>query len=214
MGGLRCPKCGRHIVRRSHRLGVVERLLSAVYVYPFRCQFCGRRFRALQWGKRYVAHPAERREYERVAVRAPLAVVTDGRSVEGKITELSVEGCTATTAAPLREGATVRVEVRLLPGEPPVAVEAAVVRSVRGSTCGLNFVRLGAVEQVRLRALVAGLLRGQHDAPVPEGPDIDTGRLRHIHSADFWLAAALLVLIALAVTMLPWFSLCTWGVNC
>src|SRR3989304_1381271 len=41
MGGLRCPKCGRHVVRRTHRSGVVERLLSRGSVYPFRCQPCG-----------------------------------------------------------------------------------------------------------------------------------------------------------------------------
>src|SRR3989304_1851484 len=46
MGGLRCPKCGRHVVRRTHRSGVFERLLSRGSVYPFRCPLCGRRGRA------------------------------------------------------------------------------------------------------------------------------------------------------------------------
>ena len=193
----------------------MERFLSGVYVYPFRCQLCGRRFRALQWGKRYVMQSAERREYERVAARVPLTVVVDGRSIEGEVTELSVEGCTVTTAAPLREGATVRVDVRALPGEPPVVVEAAVVRSVRGATCGLSFVRLGVGEPGRLRAVVAGLVRSPHDASVPEVPELADGWLRRLRSADFWLTTALLVLTALAATaLLPWFSLCTWSVNC
>ena len=119
MGGLRCPKCGRHVVRRAHRTGVVERLLSAVYVFPFHCQLCGRRFRALQWKKRYVLQPAERRE------------VSDRGRVEGEVTGLSVD------------------------------------------------------ERPRYR------------------------------SADFWLAVALLVFLALVVAaLIPSFSLCTWGANC
>lgn len=215
MGGLRCPRCGRHIVRRSHRLGVVERLLSALYVYPFRCQLCGRRFRALQWGRRYVVQSAEHREYERVAIRAPLAVATDRGSVSGEVTELSMEGCTATTAAPLHAGATVRAEIRFSPGEPAVAVDRAVVRSVRGGVCSLQFVRLEPDQTIRLRAVIAVLLRSQHDASVPEGPARADGRLRYLRSADFWLVAALVVFIAMALAMLlPSFTLCTWGVDC
>lgn len=162
MGGLRCPKCGRHIVRRSHRIGVVERLLSAVYVYPFRCQLCGRRFRALQRGKRYVVQPAERREYERVGLRARAAVAGD-----------------------------------------------------RGTTCGLHFARVGPEESIRLRGVVAGLLRSYHDASVPEGPELVDGRFRYLRAADFWLVVAFLIFLVLVIAALtPWFSLCTWGVNC
>ena len=213
MGGLRCPKCGRHIVQRVHRIGVVERALSAVYVYPFRCQLCGRRFRALQWGKHYVV--AERREYERVGLRAQIAVVTSRATVQGEVTELSMEGCTVTMAAPLSEGATVQAELQLLPGERPVAVAAAVVRSVRATTCGLHFERVRAEERIRLGGVVAGLLRSQHDASVPEGPRLADGRFGSLRSADVWLAVAFLGFLALVLaTLIPWFSLCTWGVNC
>ena len=48
-----CPACGSTLVRRSHRLGLAEAMLSAAYVYPFRCQECLHRFFALQWGVRY-----------------------------------------------------------------------------------------------------------------------------------------------------------------
>ncbi len=213
MGGLRCPKCGRHIVQRVHRIGVVERVLSAVYVYPFRCQLCGRRFRALQWRKRYVV--AERREYERVGLRAPVTVVSSRSTVQGEVTELSMEGCTVTMAAPLSEGATVQAELHLLPGERPVSVAAAVVRSVRATTCGLHFTRIRAEERSRLGGVIAGLLRSQHDASVPEGPRPADGRFRYLRSADVWLAVALLSFLALVLaTLIPWFSLCTWGSNC
>ncbi len=49
-----CPRCGRaNDVSRSRRDGLLDRLLGAVCVYPFRCLRCGRRFRRLQWGRRY-----------------------------------------------------------------------------------------------------------------------------------------------------------------
>ena len=48
-----CSACGDTQARRSHRNGLVERMLSLLYVYPFRCQHCGHRFRSLQWGIRY-----------------------------------------------------------------------------------------------------------------------------------------------------------------
>ena len=215
MGGFRCPKCGRHVVQRAHRSGVVERLLSAVYVYPFRCQLCGRRFRALQWRTRYVVQTAERREYERVGLRAPVTVVTSRGTVQGEVTELSMEGCTVTMAAPLSEGATVQAELHLLPGQRPVSVAAAVVRSVRATTCGLHFTRVRAEERIRLGWVVTGLLRSQHDASVPEGPELADGRFRYLRSADVWLAVAVLGMLALVLAMvIPWFSLCTWGVSC
>ena len=215
MGGLRCPKCGRHIVQRVHRIGVVEHVLSAVYVYPFRCQLCGRRFRALQWRKRYVVQSADRREYERVGLRAQVTVVSSRDTVQGEVTELSMEGCTVTMAAPLSEGATVQAELHLLPGQRPVSVAAAVVRSVRATTCGLHFTRVRAEERIRLGWVVTGLLRSQHDASVPEGPELVDRRFRYFRSADFWLAAAFVVFLALVLAaLIPGFSLCTWGVNC
>ena len=47
-----CPKCSSDYVKRAHRVGP-ERLISLFYIYPFRCQPCGHRFRLLQWGVTY-----------------------------------------------------------------------------------------------------------------------------------------------------------------
>ena len=41
-----CPQCGASQVRRSHRRGELDGLLSYVGWYPFRCETCQRRFRA------------------------------------------------------------------------------------------------------------------------------------------------------------------------
>jgi transposase-like protein len=46
-----CPRCASAAVRRSHRRGV-ERLLSLLAIYPFRCKSCHSRFWRLAVGIR------------------------------------------------------------------------------------------------------------------------------------------------------------------
>jgi len=41
---MRCPRCTSEDTRRSPRRGI-ERMLSLVGLYPFRCERCGARFR-------------------------------------------------------------------------------------------------------------------------------------------------------------------------
>ena len=48
-----CPRCGWPEVRRTRRVGWLDRLLSIVYIYPFRCGRCLYRYRAMRWGVRY-----------------------------------------------------------------------------------------------------------------------------------------------------------------
>jgi predicted Zn-ribbon and HTH transcriptional regulator len=43
---VRCPRCTSTVVRRSHRRGI-ERLVSVLALYPFRCEDCGIRFMRL-----------------------------------------------------------------------------------------------------------------------------------------------------------------------
>jgi hypothetical protein len=50
---IQCPKCRNSGVRRSPRKSAIEYVLSLAYVYPFRCEFCGQRFKRIQWGRRY-----------------------------------------------------------------------------------------------------------------------------------------------------------------
>jgi len=216
MGDPRCPHCGRRRARRCHRVGGLERALSGVYVYPFRCQVCGRRFRALAWGKRYVRRPTDHREWERVAIRAPVEHRSSHVSAPGEVTELSVEGFTAKTAARLDVGATVSVTLDLVTGEPPIEVEEAVVRSAHDDALGVQFVRLHPEELRRLRRVVVGLFPSAHDATVPTAPALpDERKLRILYSVDFWLVALAVVLVALAwLRLFPWFGRCVYGINC
>jgi len=44
----RCPNCGWQDVRRSHARGSIEKLLSSLSIYRFRCRSCNQRFFSLQ----------------------------------------------------------------------------------------------------------------------------------------------------------------------
>ncbi len=145
-------------MHRSHRRGVLEQALSLVYVYPFRCQACGHRFLALRWRRRYTRLPDERREYERLSLSVPVMLAGGTGAAPGRVTEISIDGCTVETEAPLSEGALVQLTLHVTPGEAPIAVEAAVVHGVRPHGGGLHFVRIQPGERNRLGQLVADLL--------------------------------------------------------
>src|SRR5438093_5834922 len=51
-----CPRCTSTAVRRSHRKGI-ERLLSLLGIYPFRCENCSYRFKRLAGGIGRRWHP-------------------------------------------------------------------------------------------------------------------------------------------------------------
>jgi hypothetical protein len=155
-----CPNCGRDFTRRSHREGLFERLISLFYVYPFRCQLCTHRFLKLQFGQRYVKQKIDRREYERIETKFPLAFKGERADGEGITLDVSMAGCAVETDAKLPEGSLVQLELKNSPAA-PVEVEAAVIRSTRQRTVGLQFLRLREEERERLRQFIRQLLQSR-----------------------------------------------------
>src|SRR2546429_5742646 len=86
---VRCPRCGGQSVRRSSRGGAFERLISIVYVYPFRCPRCTPRFPALNWGPRYPHPKGGRRDNERVMVRLPARLTAGTETPPARTTDPS-----------------------------------------------------------------------------------------------------------------------------
>ena len=84
-------------MRRSHRSGTAELFLSLVYVFPFRCQYCGHRFRAWRPGRGDLK--PERREYERIPTDITVRLSGLPGSARGRAIELSINGCTVAEAA-------------------------------------------------------------------------------------------------------------------
>jgi hypothetical protein len=156
--GPQCPKCGKEFVRRAHREGALERLLSLAYIYPFRCQLCTHRFRTCQWGIRYSKQPRDHREYARVETRFPVTFSGDETSGNGMVTLVSMGGCAIETETKLSPGAILQLQLQTSDREPAVTVDAVVVRSVRSKSVGLQFLRLGMEEKERLGQFVRCLL--------------------------------------------------------
>ena len=135
-------------MRRSSRVGAYERTISAFYLYPFRCQRCANRFRALHWGRS--SHPAgERRDFDRMVVRLPARLTAGTESADAETTDLSVTGCAVRTSARFVPGTELRVTLQLGPGR-TVNIAQAVVRAGHEGRVSLQFVQIAIEEQRRL----------------------------------------------------------------
>ena len=152
-----CPSCSKDYVRRVRREGLIDRLASLVYVYPFRCQLCGCRFRFRQQGVRYTRVDEDRREYERIPVRLPVTLITDQGGVTGTALDISMAGCTVETNNPVPAQTVLRLQLEAA-GHAPLQVQAALVRSVHAKSIGLQFLRFEGDERERLQAFVRTIL--------------------------------------------------------
>ncbi len=158
IAGVACPQCGRDYVQRAPRANAFERLLSLAYVYPFRCQLCNRRFRALQWGARYDRLWVNKREYQRLPCEIAAAYASDKASGDCVVKDISMGGCALATDAVLAPGTLLRLQLKIAPDEAPLALEAVTVHDARPGLRGAQFLRIAAVEHDRLGRYLFGLL--------------------------------------------------------
>jgi hypothetical protein len=161
MTPLRCPNCGRDFIRRVARSGAWEVLLSLFYVYPYKCQICGARFRSLRWGVRYIRVDEDRREYDRMEMRFPVTVSGQDISAEGVLLNISMGGCSFHTSADLSNGMILKLGLQISNDVAPVIVDAAVVRNVRSGAVGVEFLQWQQSERERLQSFIRGLLIGR-----------------------------------------------------
>jgi len=159
--GPSCPNCRRRTTRRCRRTGVVERIASLVYVYPFRCEVCGRRFYTVRWRTRYARVQRDRRVHERVEVTAPIVIDLAGYRVDGVVRNISLGGCGVLTQAVLNVGDAVTLEIGGDPAGPILA--DAVAMSIRPGIVGFTFVRLLAGHAGRLAALLGRARHARND---------------------------------------------------
>lgn len=158
-----CPKCSREYVKRVSRLGFKERLLSIIYVYPFRCQLCRHRFRVMQWRVNYVRVEEDRREYDRMPISFPVSFVADSINGNGSAANISMNGCSVQAKGELTEGSIMRMALQISGESLPVNVEAAVVRTVQKNRIGIEFLRFQEKDRERLQLFVRGLLLSRND---------------------------------------------------
>jgi hypothetical protein len=153
-----CPKCGKDFVRRTLRKGLHEYILSAVYIYPYRCQLCAHRFLRPEPGERYDESTLDKRQYERIDIKFPVTFTGDKAGGTGTVGRLSLGGCELECPLKLMEGMMFHVQLQPPGISPAIHIETAVVRSVRPPIAGLEFLRTNPTEQFRLIQFVAGLL--------------------------------------------------------
>jgi PilZ domain len=158
MAQVKCPKCARDFVRRISRSGLLEKFLSNFYVYPFKCQLCGYRFRFFQWRVRYIRVEEDRREYDRMAITFPLSFSGEGISGQGTLVNVSMGGCSFVTHADFAVGTIFEMKLQISTDVDPVTVSAAVVRSLYRGTVGVEFLQWQQSERQRLQLFVRSLL--------------------------------------------------------
>src|SRR4026209_3002355 len=117
-----CPNCSRDYTKRVSRAGFKERLLSIIYVYPFRCQLCGYRFRVMQRGVRYTRVEEDRREYNRMPTNFPVSFACDGVEATGHVLDISLNGCSVDADTMIAEGSIVRVALQMSEELAPISV--------------------------------------------------------------------------------------------
>lgn len=164
-----CPECGILLVKNVPRRGLREYLLSVLTIGPFRCQICTHRFLAFTW----LPSTNTSRDYNRLSVRYPVLITPAQKDdvlqcEEGTVLDISIRGCAIKSTAWRHKGNLLCLKIRLTDQEPPIEIDQATVRTVTGRRIGLEFVKIRAEEEIRLRKLLLTLMQ---DRKIKKGRD-------------------------------------------
>ena len=89
-------------------------------------------------------------------------------SGEGSVVDLSLRGCCVVCKIAVHPGGTITLRVHVLPDEPPIIIQEAVVRWTREGRFGIEFVALAPEEWVRLQHTVTQLELHPYQRPTDE----------------------------------------------
>ena len=161
MKKVHCQTCGSSFVRATNCEGGIERLLSLVNLFPFRCQLCTNRFRVFYSGARHNTETSDRRQYTRLTASIEAQVLDSKQPpVTNRITDISMDGCTL-QATGFPKGAFIELVLKPTVEEETINIETAMVCSVRSSSIGVRFLEIPPEHYRRLTQVVLGLLVGQ-----------------------------------------------------
>lgn len=114
----------------------------------------------------------ENRNLNRVRVQFPVGIVGDLLDGQGQLVNLSPGGCRIKGDQSLKDSAYLRLML-YAPNDPvPIKIELAIIRWVSGDEYGIEFIRVHADHQARLRQLLKFLemqpgLEQRGQAPMP-----------------------------------------------
>lgn len=103
---------------------------------------------------------AENRDLKRVRVQFPIGIIGDLLDGKGEVLNLSTGGCRVRGDNSLKQSPYLRLLLHPPNGASPIKVELAVVRWVSGEEYGLQFIRMNADHQTRLRQFLRLLEMG------------------------------------------------------
>jgi len=152
-----CSKCRKPFVQAVRQQGLLDRLLHWVYLHPYGCKVCRHRFYVMQWGLRPEEIPMDSDQYRMRPVRIHATVLDERSHHEGDVTDLSMGGCLIELPVPLLEGTVLGIHLDALDDQPPIIVEAAIVRSALKTRAEVEFLRLAKKEEERLNRFVTNL---------------------------------------------------------
>jgi len=169
-----CPKCKKYFTKRVLIEGAEDPTSTLAGMYAYRCQLCDELFRANKPALQPTPVPqttlapsegasAElanitNRQYVRVAAKFPVTFVISRLRQEGTVTEIALGGCSLEVNVVLAIGAKFRMDILISENEPPLVVDQALVRSVRPTGFGIQFMEIQEAEKVRLGRILEKLL--------------------------------------------------------
>jgi hypothetical protein len=114
----------------------------------------------MEWGTRYARQPTERRDFERLAVRVQVTIVTPKGRADAVATDISIRGCALETMSQVPRTQPFTLVLHI--GAPPIQIESAAARFASGRVVGVEFHRVTPQEQARLAEYVAALFTSRH----------------------------------------------------
>lgn len=103
---------------------------------------------------------AENRDLKRIRVQFPVGIIGDLLDGKGEVLNLSTGGCRVRGDNSLKASPYLRLLLHPPNDTSPIKVELAVIRWVCGEEYGLQFIRMNADHQARLRQLLRLLEMG------------------------------------------------------
>lgn len=163
-----CPKCGKYFTKRVLIEGAEDPTSTLAGMYAYRCQLCSELFRARKPNPQAAPAPQSsanaeltnitNRQYVRVNAKFPVTFVLSKLRQEGTVTEIALGGCSLEANVVLAIGAKFRMDILISENEPPLVVDQALVRSVRPTGFGIQFMEFQEAEKVRLGRVLERLL--------------------------------------------------------
>jgi len=163
-----CPKCGKYFTKRVPMEGAADPTSTVAGMFAYRCQLCSELFRSRKPDPQAVPAPqastnaeltkVDARQYVRVAAKFPVTFLISRLKQEGTVTEIALGGCSLEANIVLAIGAKFKMEILISESEPPLVVDQALVRSVRPTGFGIQFMEIQDIEKVRLGRVLEKLL--------------------------------------------------------